>query len=305
MPSARVRKQLTLVNACRRRLKRMQQENGDVQDNSKTSKGANFSVMMEEMKLCLDDIGKLKIEVDKVAGKSTGDAARTRNEFNGEIRRGRGILKTMKQSIQSLEKKVDEAERKGGKKTQTDKHHERKRELQAKEDMITNLYTELEKLEWKPEHDMNTADAGNLDQADLQLRAIRRRQRADVMQDKDGGEGGAAQPSEDYDEDFEKNQKKIEERKLQHEQILNRISLGLGTLKEQAIGIGHQIDASNSRVEDMEGRAENTHSGLRALNRSALKALESANSNSFFTNIACFLVLLALGGVAVYYLDLV
>eukprot|EP01060_Flectonema_neradi_P020737 TRINITY_DN2823_c0_g4_i1.p1 TRINITY_DN2823_c0_g4~~TRINITY_DN2823_c0_g4_i1.p1 ORF type:complete len:307 (+),score=71.21 TRINITY_DN2823_c0_g4_i1:167-1087(+) len=306
MPSVKVRKQQTLVNACRRRLKRMQVENGEVPSDAKSSKGANFSVMVEELKQCMDGIGKMKVDVDKVAGKSNGDAARVRNEFNSEIQRARTILTAMGKSLVNLRNKVDAAERKGGKKTETEKHISRKKELRSKEDLITNMNTELEKLEWKPEYEMNKADASNLDQADLQLRAIRRRQRGDVMKEtSDGGEGGPAQPDEDYDEEFEKNQKLIENRRIQQEQILTRISRGLGTLKEQAINIGHQIDASNARVEDLEERAEKTQTGLRALNKSALRALESANSNSFFTNVACFLVLIALSGVAVYYLDLV
>eukprot|EP01064_Diplonema_japonicum_P018095 TRINITY_DN26793_c0_g1_i1.p1 TRINITY_DN26793_c0_g1~~TRINITY_DN26793_c0_g1_i1.p1 ORF type:complete len:320 (+),score=86.13 TRINITY_DN26793_c0_g1_i1:45-962(+) len=305
MPSQKVRKQLTFVNASRRRLKKMMIENGDQAPDS-TGKSRDFSMMCEEFKQALDEIKKLRDECEKMRKKTDGEAARKRHEYNGEVRRAKEILKTMKESLSALQKKIEKVERKGGKKVDSEKHTQRKREFQAKDELITTLYTELEKLEWAPERmQMNKQEAGRLREADDVLRAARNeRRKAQLMQDQDDApEGG--EPIDEHDPEYEANQKQIEANKKEQEAILGRISQGLGVLKERAIGIGEQVEQSNARLQEMEEKADETHSSLKQLNKATLKALDEASNSSYFTNLACFLLLLALAGVAVYYLDLV
>eukprot|EP01059_Diplonema_ambulator_P005963 TRINITY_DN15735_c0_g1_i1.p1 TRINITY_DN15735_c0_g1~~TRINITY_DN15735_c0_g1_i1.p1 ORF type:complete len:302 (+),score=127.72 TRINITY_DN15735_c0_g1_i1:59-964(+) len=301
MPSQKVRKQITFVNACRRRLKRMMIENGE-QAAEGSGKVKDFTMLCEEFRLSLEEITKLKDECEKMARQSDGEAARKRHEFNGEVRRAKELLKSMRGTLQQLQKKIEKVERKGGKKMESEKHLQRKREFKAKDDLITSLYTELEKLEWAPERmQMNKQEAGRLREADDVLRAARNeRKKAQFMPDEPQD---ASEPMDDPE--FEAKQRQIEANRREQEAILGRISQGLGVLKERAIGIGHTIEESNARLEEMEAQADNTHKGLKQLNKATLKAIDEATNSSYFTNLACFLLLLALAGVAVYYLGLV
>ncbi|KAJ9455503.1 hypothetical protein DIPPA_10903 [Diplonema papillatum] len=151
MPSHKVRRQLIFVNACRRRLKKMSIENGD-QVAEGSSKSASFAQMVEELRMVMDAMNKLKKECDAVKNKKDGDAVRKRHEFNTEIKRAKDLLAEMRMSLRSLQKKIEKADKKG--KTDNEKHQARVAELRTKEDTITALFSEIEKLSVQREHEV-------------------------------------------------------------------------------------------------------------------------------------------------------
>eukprot|EP00754_Rhynchopus_humris_P035376 Rhum_TRINITY_DN16905_c0_g1::Rhum_TRINITY_DN16905_c0_g1_i1::g.164794::m.164794 len=309
MVSQKVRKQLIFVSASQRRLKKILMENGDNAEGAYDSKAPTFTQLVEEFRAAMESLAELKKECDAVRRKQTGEAARKRQEFTSEVHRCKGILTRMRDTLAPLERKIEKAERKG--KDLGDKHEERKQEVAQKKSLIQTLYTELEKLEWQPDFAMNATDAGAMSEANDVLKNVRAARSRGMMQGAlaSSPQGDAASPAgggvPEEDPEFDARMKEVEANKKEQDAILGSISQGLLKLKEQARTMGDQIQQSNNTMDKMEEQADEAKSGLEKLNKSSLRALNEVSNQSYFTNIACFLFLLALAGVAVYYLDLI
>eukprot|EP01063_Lacrimia_lanifica_P014351 TRINITY_DN20959_c0_g1_i1.p1 TRINITY_DN20959_c0_g1~~TRINITY_DN20959_c0_g1_i1.p1 ORF type:complete len:301 (+),score=134.42 TRINITY_DN20959_c0_g1_i1:87-989(+) len=300
MPSQKVRKQKIFVNACRRRLKRILTENG-VDDNTDENGVQSFSAMVQEFAETVQSITECRERMLKVQGKSNSEAAGTRHEFNTEVRNAKTILKNMSGSLVNIERKLAKAEKKG--QTDTDKYQERKRDVERKRRVIEDLTKELDTLNEAPELKMSAANAGRLEEAEMLIRAGRL---ANKRQDLMSGAGGQdANGDDEADPETEAMHKQLQKDRELQEKALARILNGVGTLKEKATNIGYEIDKQNTKLDVVTGKADSTKKDLKALNRSTLSAINEASNQSYFTNIACFLLLIALAGVAVYYLDLV
>eukprot|EP01061_Rhynchopus_euleeides_P034245 TRINITY_DN57989_c0_g1_i1.p1 TRINITY_DN57989_c0_g1~~TRINITY_DN57989_c0_g1_i1.p1 ORF type:complete len:304 (+),score=126.25 TRINITY_DN57989_c0_g1_i1:77-988(+) len=303
MVSGRVRKQMVFVSACRRRLTRVLKESGDkVEEGGRRQ--SSFEDLVEQLRDSMETIKKLKAECDKVKKKADGKAAQKRHEFNGEVHHAKGLLKRMEEIMRPLQKDLDKREKKG----KTDgKYTALRRDVNMKEELISAMRTEIEKLEWQPEYEMDSKDQANMDEANKMLRAARAARRSGLMQGaltSDDAPPAGGEPDED-DPEFDAKQREIAQNRKDQEVILGRILHSLGTLKQQAHTIGDSIDQSNKHLEDMEDDADNATTALKRLNRATLRAYEEVSNQSYFTNIACFLLLIALCGIAVYYLDLI
>ena len=302
MVSTKVRKQTIFVSACRRRLKKMMIENGDGADGEEHVKKSPFPQMVEHLRECMDSVKTLRAEIDKLRKKKDAAAATKRHEYNTEIHRAKGILRKMRESLAPLQKEVQKLESKG--KTSSEKYIAKKRDFNHKDELIINMYTELEKLEFK-DTEFSAKEAEVMDDANNMVRQVRRARREEMMKGALCNDDAGPPPPEEEDPDFDAKQQEIAQNRKEQEIILGRILNGLGTLKEQALNIGDQIDQSNEVLETMDKRADVATDGLQKLNKATLRALQEASNQSCFTNIACFLLLIALVGVAVYYLDLV
>eukprot|EP00755_Sulcionema_specki_P017097 Sspe_Gene.63612::Locus_36668_Transcript_1_1_Confidence_1.000_Length_1181::g.63612::m.63612 len=308
MPNVKARKMITHVSSCRRRLRRIMIENGENFGEEGTgTNNRDFEALVEELRGQLEEIKKIKEERDTLKNKNDGEAARKYHEYNVAVREAKNIVRQMKANVQGLEKKVEKADRKG--QTETEKYQQKKQELQRKQNVIEMMTQQLEQLEASPEREMAAPEAAMLTEAREHVKAFRSAmQRDDVMGGAPGGSSDAVSPDDvnisDADrEQFQMQMRQIEQGRKEEDELLTKLSYALTQLKERSRTIGDQIDKSLHNLDDLDKRTDATRKDLRSLTRSVNKALNDVNNTSYFTNIGCFLLLLALVGVVVYYVD--
>ena len=83
-------------------------------------------------------------------------------------------------------------------------------------------------------------------------------------------------------------------------QGLDRLSKGVGRLKELAIQIGGEIDSQNTMLAATEDKVDDQVKDLKRLNKRLKGLIEKSKPMNTFLNIGCFLLLLALVGYFLY-----